>query len=247
MSDTDIHKNRYILVVDNNASDLFLASMLLQRFKYQVCTASTAGQALEMVSVAAPSLVTADLFLPGLSGMDLLSLFRQDPRTSSIPLIFLFPSGDKTAEKRCRAAGVAGCITKPFEVEDLYRTVQAAIESTPRANIRIHTSLSVTINDVPLDHVDGDCASVLSEHGMYVRMKNPYPRNEMLTVRLNLNGRLIIGDTTVLYSHTYGDGPFKEPGMGLKFLRISFEDQLFIRQFIRNEISKGISQSEILT
>jgi hypothetical protein len=89
--------------------------------------------------------------------------------------------------------------------------------------------------------IEGDCASILSEQGMYVRMSNPYPRNELLTIQINLNGHPISVDTMVLYSHTHGNGPFKEPGVGLRFLRLAPEDQLLIRQFIHEEIMKGIA------
>jgi CheY-like chemotaxis protein len=233
-------RSRYILIVDNKINDLFCSSMLLQRFEYQVCTAHTAGEALEMVSVAVPSLVIADLFLPGMSGMDLVHLLRQDLRTQSLPVVFLIPSDDKTAENRCLAAGVAACVTKPVAAEEIYRTVQKILEDAPRTNIRIPTRLSISVNKVLLDCVEGECASVLSEHGMYVRMLKPYNRDEHLTIEMNVNGRNIPAEATVLYSHQFGDGPFAEPGMGLKFLKISHEDKKFIRRFIHDEIVKGI-------
>jgi CheY-like chemotaxis protein len=241
VENSDKRSSRYVLIVDNNISDLFLASMLLQQFNYQVCTASTAGQTLDLVSVAIPSLIMTDLVLPGMNGIDLLRLLRQDLRTASIPVVIFYHAGDEVAERRCRDAGAAGCIQKPIEAEHLFRTVQKAIEHTPRANIRIQTGLSVSINSHALDRIEGDCASILSEQGMYVRMSDPYPRNELLTVQINLNGQKISVDTMVLYSHTHGNGPFKEPGMGLKFLRIAPEDKMFIRQFIREEIMKGIA------
>jgi CheY-like chemotaxis protein len=215
--------------------------MLLQQFNYQVCTASTAGQTLDLVSVAMPSLIMTDLILPGMSGVDLLRLLKQDPRTASIPVVIFYHAGDEAAERRCQNAGAAACISKPIEAEHLFRTVQRAIELTPRTNIRIQTTLSVTINSHSLDMIEGDCASILSEQGMYVRMSNPYPRNELLTIQINLNGHPISVDTMVLYSHTHGNGPFKEPGVGLRFLRLAPEDQLLIRQFIHEEIMKGIA------
>jgi CheY-like chemotaxis protein len=231
---------RYILIVDNKTNDLFYASMLLQRLDCRGCSAHTAAEALEMTSVAVPSLVIANLFLPGMSGMDLARLLKQDPRTASLPVIFLIPSNDKTAEKRCLTAGVAAYITKPIAVEDLHRIVQKIMESTPRANIRIPTRLSVSLNKVPLDCIEGECASVLSEHGMYVRMLKPYNRDERLTIEMNVNGRIVPAEAAVLYSHRFGDGPFREPGMGLTFLRISSEDQNYIRRFIHDEVTRGI-------
>jgi len=194
-----------------------------------------------MVSVAMPSLIITDLVLPGMSGVDLLRLLRQDPRTASLPVVIFYRAGDDVAERRCRDSGAAGCIPKPINAENVFQTIQNILERTPRSHIRIQTSLSVIINGRSLDVNEGDFASILSEQGMYVRMADPYPRNEQLAIQINLNGRTISVDTVVLYSHAHGNGPFKEPGMGLKFLRILQQDQLCIRQFIREEVMSGIT------
>jgi len=231
---------RYIMVVDSKAQELLSTSLLLQRFDYQVWSANTTAQALEMVAVAVPALIIADLSLPGMNGMDLLHLLKQDPRTSSVPVVFLVPAGDEVAVKQCLEEGAAGYISKPIQAEELYRTVQESIEPAPRKNIRIKTRLAVSVNNVPLKCIEGECASILSEYGMYVPMPKPYPKNEQLTVQIKINNRSVSAKASVLYRHTYGEGPFKEPGMGLKFIGMASDDQDFIRQFIRDEATKSV-------
>lgn len=73
-----------------------------------------------------------------------------------------------------------------------------------------------------------------------VRPLNPYPRNDHLAIEMNINGRVVFADAAVLHSHQPGKEPFTEPGMGLKFIRIAPEDRDFLRQFIREEDSRGI-------
>jgi CheY-like chemotaxis protein len=233
-------RGRYILVVDSKTNDVFYTSMLLQRFDYRTCSASTATHALEMISMALPALVIVDLSLPGMSGIDLLDLLKQDARTADLPFIMLIQEGDLNAERRCRDAGAAFIVEKPVKAEELYRTVQAAIEPVPRANIRIQTKLPVRVNGVSID-MNGECSAVLSEHGMYVCMEKPYARNELVAIEMFLNERIISITAQVLYSHRFGEGPFKEPGMGLKFVRIAALDREFIRQFINDEVNRGIA------
>jgi CheY-like chemotaxis protein len=233
-------RSRYILLVDNKTNDVFYTSMLLQRFDYRVCSANSVRDALEMISVALPALVIADLSLPGMNGLDLLRLLKEDNRTAALPVIIFTPAGDLNAEGRCRDAGAAAVVSKPAKAENIYRAVQAAIEPVPRANIRIHARVPVKVNDIPLDCIEDECATVLSEHGMYIRMVKPYDRNEQVSIEMNLNGRGISIHASVLYSHRYGEGPFKEPGMGLKFIRIAAEDREFIRKFISDEVNRGI-------
>jgi len=74
---------------------------------------------------------------------------------------------------------------------------------------------------------------------MYVPMAKPYQKNEQLTVQIKINNRSVSAKASVLYRHMYGEGPFKEPGMGLKFIGMASEDQDFIRQFIREETTKS--------
>ncbi|HYA87759.1 MAG TPA: response regulator [Nitrospirota bacterium] len=239
-SDSTQPAGRYLMVVDSKTTDLFTCAMLLQRFGYRVCTANTSVQALDLISVAIPALVIADLYLPVITGIDLNGLLKQDPRSASVPVIILRPSGDESAMRRCLAQKIT-TLPKPIQVEDLYQAVQVAIESTPRSNIRIETRISVSVNNVPLDCIEGECASVLSEHGIYVRTREPHSRNEHVTVEMSINGRVIPAEATVLYSHRHGDGPFAEAGMGLKFLNIAPEDQTFIRKFIREDVLKEVS------
>jgi len=223
------------MVVDSDPHQLAYHTMLLQRFEYRVCTARDAEQALALAAGEAPSLVITELDLPQMNGLDLLHQLRQEPRTAAIPVIAVTGSGDHGTEARCLRAGFVAFLGKPLGAEDLYRTVQATIEPAMRSSLRVHARMPVTVNNVPLDCVEGECASVISEHGMYIRTMKPHPPKSQLAVQIALKGRTISADAVVLYSHRFGEGPFGEPGMGLKFARIEPQDQEYIRLFIRNE------------
>jgi CheY-like chemotaxis protein len=232
-------KARSIVVVGNRTREMFSISLLLQRFEYDVVTASTAAEALERIAAAMPALIISDLTLPGMSGMDLMHLLRQEKRTASIPVVFVIPLSDASAEMRCHHAG-ARCVTKPIMAEDLYRTVQQAIEVRPRENLRIETRLAVSLDNVPVDCTEGLCEIDLSEHGMYVPTPKPLPRNRRITVQINIKDHLISTDSAVLYSHSFAIGPHKHPGMGLKFINLAPQDQDAIRKYIRDEITRDI-------
>jgi CheY-like chemotaxis protein len=233
-------RNRTILVVSSKAREQITVSLLLQRFEYEVVSASTVAQALERVAETVPALIITDLALPGMSGVDLLHLLRQDRRTESVPVIYLVPMSDASSERRCLDMGAAGCISKPVRAEELYRTVQAAIEPRPRESIRIDTRLPVSVNNVPLDCSGDNCEIDLSEQGMFAPMLTTYPRNRRVTVQISINDRTISAEGAVLYCQTPGEGHSREPGIGLKFINIAPQDQEFIRKFIRDEVNRDI-------
>jgi len=237
---------RFLMVVDRDAGDLFYTSMLLQRFSYKVCTAMTVDEALAMARIALPALFIVEL-PPGISGFDLMRRFRMDPRMAAVPVIVKTIDMSPETEKSCREAGAAFCIRKPVQAEELFHAVQLAIEDRPgenkrpREHIRIYTRLPMTIDNTPLDcGTQGLCAVVMSEAGMYVRTLKILPIHAPITMQIIVKDRTISLEAVVLHSHGFGEGTFGEPGMGIRFIRIAPEDKELLRQFIGEEVTKGL-------
>jgi CheY-like chemotaxis protein len=174
------------MVVEGDAHERAFHAMLLQRFDYRVAVAAAAEDALGMIALDLPALIITELDLPEMSGLDLLARVQQDPRTAGIPVVALAANGDQESEARCRRAGFNACLGMPVGPEELFRTIQAAIEPVTRTSLRIHTKMPVIVNNVPLDCVGGECASVLSENGMYIRTLKPYPPNARLAVQIGV-------------------------------------------------------------
>jgi len=241
VSNTAHRKIRYLLVVDSDTNNLYYISMLLQRLDYQICAVKTAAETLEMVMVAVPSLIIVDLHLEDMHGLELLRQIKHNPGTADIPFITLRRQGDLVGEKQSFELGAVDCLCQPVSAEQLFRAIQAVIEATPRTNIRIRTRLLVTVNNMPLDQFKGASISELSERGMFLRTRSPAAVNTRLSLRIGLNDQLIAAEAVVLYSDQTGKGPNREPGMGLEFVRIESKDQELIRQFVRNEVTRGIT------
>jgi CheY-like chemotaxis protein len=233
-------RRRFLLVVDSDVEKLFHTATLLQRFQYNIWTAKSAAEALEMAAVAVPALIVTAQFLDDLPGLEFIRQLNRIRKLGAVPILVLTRKTDPADERDCLFAGALTCLSMPVQAEDLYRVVQVAVEPLPRMNIRINTKLSVTVNDRTVQCVEGECASVLSEHGLYVRTLDPRPLNTKLPVQVNLAGKNIAADTVVIYSHQAGEDPQDEPGMGLQFTEISREDQMRIRRFIRDEITRDI-------
>ncbi len=232
--------SRFLLIVDCDADHLFYAAMLLQRLEYNICTAKTAEEALEMISVALPALVITEMNLTGMSGLDLARSLKSNRHTAKVPVIAVTKNRTQAVEQECGQNGCVACIRKPMQAEELYRTVQSTIENTPRCAMRVLTRLALTVNNIPLDCTKGECVSVLSEKGLYIRTLKPYPKQALISIQMIINDNNVSAEALVLSSHTFGEGPFKEPGMGLQFTRISSLALEVIRQYIKDEITRGI-------
>jgi CheY-like chemotaxis protein len=232
---------KYVLVVGSDTRNVVYTSMLLQRLNYHICTAGTAETALDMAQAVVPSLIISDLKLTGMSAAQMIRALRKNPSTANVPVIIKLEQLVPKIVQKCLEAGAAACVKKPVEPQELYRVVQANIEATPREHIRIKTRLCVEVNNTPLDLNAGECATMLSSRGMYVRTRTLYPIKTDLPIRITLNDRTISAQAMVVYSHAEGQGPFNEPGMGLYFEDISPEDQDRLQQYIDGEITKGLT------
>ena len=235
------HERRSIVVAGGNTRNMLAVSLLLRRFGYEVLTADTAAQAQEHLSGKQPALVISDLTLPDMHGVDFLQDHRQLKGAGAIPMIFMVFPGDSAAESRCMGYGAAGCISKPIQAEELYRTVQQAIEARPRTSIRIDTQLPVSVNNLAIENAGGGPDIDLSENGMYVPTANPYPANKQVSVQLHMKERTISTNGSIIYSRSGGGTRVVTPGMGLKFTAIAPQDRDFIRKYIHDEITRDLN------
>lgn len=114
-----------ILVVDDEEKMRQLLSLMLQRKGHQVEQAGDGLEAWERLSQAPPDMVISDIKMPGLDGMGLLEKIR----THKIPCPVVFITAFATVDSAVEAMqqGAADYITKPFEEERIFLTVERTL------------------------------------------------------------------------------------------------------------------------
>jgi len=234
-------RSRFLLVVDSDTNSLSYTSLLLHRFNYQIFKAMTAEEALQMAMVAIPALIITDLVLKGMSGFEFVQQLKDYSVTASIPVIALSRQEDMIVKRRCFELGMVDCLYHPVPPEMLYRVVQVAAEKTPRTNMRIRTTRSVKVTNMPLEGFEGAYVLELSERGLFLRTTQQAVRDMRLLLQLDLNGQLIVTEALVVYNCEALKGPYHEPGMGLQFVQIDPKDQERIRTFIMHEVMRDIT------
>lgn len=112
-----------ILVIDDNPTNLKLASDLLEFANYEVFEAEDAEQALRVIQQTPPDLILMDIALPGMDGLTLTRHLKTGNETRQILIIALTAFAMRGDEKRAREAGCDGYITKPIDTRKLARQV----------------------------------------------------------------------------------------------------------------------------
>lgn len=113
---------RVLIVDDDNSMRLFSASVLRHNHLDTRAVASP-EEALLVLHEFTPDVILADLYMPQISGFELLALFRAHPRTAFTPVVII--SGDEDAEKRFAALHIGGddYLTKPIRPRHLVAAV----------------------------------------------------------------------------------------------------------------------------
>jgi two-component system, cell cycle response regulator DivK len=118
-----------ILVVDDNPTNLKLASDLLEFANYEVLEAEDAEQALRVIQQTPPDLILMDIALPGMDGLTLTRRLKAGNETRHIRIIALTAFAMRGDEERAREAGCDGYITKPIDTRKLARQVAEVLEA----------------------------------------------------------------------------------------------------------------------
>jgi CheY-like chemotaxis protein len=237
---------RTILLVGCSTSMLFFLGSLLKRIEYRIVTARSGEDALRLLDESLPSVVLAEVELPAMSGVALLKHIKERPDGVALPVVMLTARDEPGIRDTCMQLGCAACLLKPVEPELLYRTIQAASESVPRANIRLQTSLKVIVGDGSVlgGAIRTEYATALSEGGLFISTRYPQPRNAVTPLRILINGREVTAKALVLYICGHGEGPSVEPGMGMKFIQISDADRAVLRRFIREQLTRDVEDHD---
>jgi CheY-like chemotaxis protein len=114
-----------ILVVDDNATNLKLASEVLELEGFEVLRAGDADEALALLRRDLPSLILMDIALPGMDGLELTRCLRADPALRSVPIVALSAFAMKGDEEKAIASGCDGYITKPINTRTFPAQVRA--------------------------------------------------------------------------------------------------------------------------
>jgi two-component system, cell cycle response regulator DivK len=117
-----------ILVVEDNAANLKLATFLLESAAYTVISATSAEAGLTLARTEQPALILMDVQLPGMDGLQATAILKADPVTRAIPVIALTALAMKGDEERIRAAGCDGYIAKPLAYKDFLATISLRLQ-----------------------------------------------------------------------------------------------------------------------
>lgn len=121
---------KHILVVDDESDLVKLVSYHLKKEGFMVDSASDGESALIMVKNGHYDLLSLDLMLPGMQGVELCRILRNDPKTLSLPIIMLTAKGEEVDRILGLEMGADDYMSKPFSPRELVARIKALLRRT---------------------------------------------------------------------------------------------------------------------
>ena len=119
-----------ILVVEDEEEIQELVRYNLAKEGYQVCCAAAGEDALKIADSDMPALIVLDLMLPGIGGLEVCRLLKNDRKTRDIPVVMLTAKGEEADIVAGLELGADDYITKPFSPRVLIARIRAILRRT---------------------------------------------------------------------------------------------------------------------
>ena len=117
-----------ILIVEDSATTRALIRAVIEDMgDFNIVEAVSGFEALKLLPTQEFNLVITDINMPDINGLELISLIKNNPRYSNIPLIIVSTERSEEDKKRGMALGAMAYITKPFKANELQEVIKQAI------------------------------------------------------------------------------------------------------------------------
>jgi CheY-like chemotaxis protein len=241
-------KVRKVIIADDNQTFLMYMGILLKRLGFTVLPAENGLEVLKLLKFCEPDIIILDIWLGGVDGTSILQYIKENRATSNIPVIMVSSDSTSAIMKKCKSLGCAGYLKKPVKVDKLHDVLETCVFSqirTKRKYLRVSFNKKVT---VIFDGVQHELyTETLSERGIYIRKKDPFPIGSKVEVVLTLDDDkepMKLKGEVIHVKGLFGDVMNVPPGMGIEFKKIAKSKSKILRNFIKREIGEDIIDSQ---
>jgi CheY-like chemotaxis protein len=118
-----------VLIIDDEIHIRRLTARMLELAGYRVIEATGGKHALALLQDARPDVITCDITMPDMNGLEVLKAIKSQPDVAHIPVIMLTAVGEDKEAARATQLGAADYITKPFGSTNLIETIERQLVS----------------------------------------------------------------------------------------------------------------------
>ncbi|WP_231460173.1 MULTISPECIES: response regulator [unclassified Pedobacter] len=120
--------NKKIIICDDDEGILDMMEMILDDEGYQIIAESNSLNLRSIIERESPDLIILDLWMPMLSGDQLLRMIRDTEAYKHLPVLVISASRD--GETIAMDAGASGFLAKPFDIDGLLGKIELQLSAT---------------------------------------------------------------------------------------------------------------------
>ncbi len=116
----EVLRGRKILIVDDDARNIFALTSLLENYDMDVVSTTNGRSAIEIIECTHDlNIVLMDIMMPDMDGYETIGRIRQNPAFSTLPILALTAKAMKGDREKCLNAGASDYIAKPVNTDQL--------------------------------------------------------------------------------------------------------------------------------
>ena len=240
-------RSKTVLLSDSNKTYLMYMGLLLKRMGFDVVPATNGGETLRLAEEVRPSMLIMELDLPDMSGKEVLRRMKDDGGLSCIPVALMSTDALTETAEYCRQIGGNAYLRKPVMLGDLHGAIQDCVfapSGIVRRFIRVDINLKVSVCHDGKGY--GLYAETISEGGMFIRKKDPFPVGAMVDIIIPVTREDNIFVTgCVIYTKGIECGAINcMPGMAIEFVGMSGQDARALKEFVSILIAEDIIDTQ---
>ena len=116
-----------VFIADDESGFVATLKSRLEFEGFEITTAPDGKAALEQIPVEKPDLVLLDIMMPAVNGYQVCRELKEDPDTSSIPILMLTAKSQESDKFWGMEAGADDYMTKPFDMDELIKKIEALL------------------------------------------------------------------------------------------------------------------------
>jgi len=117
-----------ILLVDDEVINLKIMTKYFSMENFDILTAMSSEQALELLEVKKPDIIVLDVMMPGIDGFELCEVLKSKEDLKDIPVLFTTALSDTKSKVKGFEVGGLDYITKPFHREELIARINTHLK-----------------------------------------------------------------------------------------------------------------------
>lgn len=145
------------MIVDDTPENLALLSDTLSESGYRVLVATDGQSALEQISYLKPDIILLDVMMPGIDGYETCNRLKSDPKTATIPVLFMTALSELNDLLRGFDEGAVDYLVKPVRPPEVLARVEAQLNQ-----VRLVQRAENALNNSPYAALAVTCAGQIA-------------------------------------------------------------------------------------